>query len=114
PAAGAVLLPVSEELDEIGAHIAGFRKLGETWLRIDMGERLARGAHEAIAAGKPYGPEDPTIVSVGLPEASFLDLMRQAGFRPVAEPAEGAPNWTFKGRPRPRPQGERRGQRHAE
>jgi len=110
PAAGAVLLPASEDLDEVGAHIAGFRKLGEGWLRIDMAERLARGAHEAIAAGKPYGADDPTIVSVGLPEAGFLDLMRQAGFRPVAEPAEGAPNWAFKGRPRPRPQSERRGQ----
>src|SRR5690606_24885452 len=42
---------------------------------------------------------------------SFVDLMRQAGFRPVAEPAEDAPNWTFKGRPRPRPEGERRGHR---
>jgi len=103
PAAGIVLMPASEELDEIGARIAGFRKLGEAWLRIDMTERLARGAHEAIAAGKPYGPEDPTIVSIGLDEASFLDLMRQAGFRPVPDAAEGAPNWQFRGRPKPRP-----------
>jgi ATP-dependent RNA helicase SUPV3L1/SUV3 len=120
PAAGAVLLPPSAELDEIGARIAGFRKLGEAWLRIDMAERLARGAHEAIAAGKPYGAEDPTIVSIGLNEASFLDLMRQAGFRPVAEPADGAPNWQFRGRPKPRvrPEGERQrrpaGQRRAD
>jgi ATP-dependent RNA helicase SUPV3L1/SUV3 len=114
PPAGAVLLPAGEELDEIGARIAGFRKLGEAWLRIDMAERLARGAHEAIAAGKPYGAEDPTIVSIGINEASFLDLMRQAGFRPVPDAAEGAPNWQFRGRPkpRPRPEGEqRRGRR---
>ncbi len=110
PAPGVVLVPASEELDEIGARIAGFRKLGEVWLRIDMVERLARGAHEAIAAGKPYGAEDPTIVSIGLNEASFLDLMRQAGFRPVPDAAEGAPNWQFRGRPKPRvrPEGERR------
>jgi len=109
PAAGAVLLPVGEDLDESGAVIAGFRKLGEAMLRLDMAERLARGAHEAIAAGKPYGADDPTIVSIGLAEASFLELMRQAGFRPVADAAEGAPNWQFKGRPRarpPRPEGE--------
>jgi len=113
PPAGAVLLPASEELDEIGARIAGFRKLGEAHLRIDMAERLARGAHEAIAAGKPYGAEDPTIVSIGLNEESFLDLMRQAGFRPVVDAAEGAANWTFKGRPKPRPrqEGERKGRR---
>jgi ATP-dependent RNA helicase SUPV3L1/SUV3 len=114
PAAGAVLLPASEELDEIGAGIAGFRKLGESWLRLDMAERLARGAHEAIAAGKRYGADDPTIVSIGLNEASFLDLMRQAGFRPVADAAEGAPNWQFRGRPKqrpPRPEGEQRRRR---
>nr|WP_231848694.1 helicase-related protein [Sphingobium sp. SYK-6] len=112
PPAGAVLLPASEELDEVGARVAGFRKLGEAWLRIDMAERLARGAHDAIAAGKAYGADDPTIVSIGLNEASFLDLMRQAGFRPVPDAAEGAPNWQFKGRPkaRPRPEGERRRQ----
>jgi len=115
PSAGAVLLPASEELDESGAAIAGFRKLGDALLRLDMAERLARGAHEAIAAGKPYGADDPTIVSIGLNEASFLDLMRQAGFRPVPDAAEGAPNWQFKGRPRQRPAGEHgRGRRPAE
>jgi len=117
PPAGAVLLPASEETDEAGAAIAGFRKLGDALLRLDMAERLARGAHEAIAAGKPYGADDPTIVSIGLGEASFLELMRQAGFRPVPDAAEGAPNWTFKGRPKPRnrPEGERgRGRRPAD
>ncbi|MBN8820102.1 MAG: helicase [Sphingomonas sp.] len=113
PAAGAVLLPAGEALDEVGAQIAGFRKLGEAWLRIDMVERLARGAHEAIAAGKPYGADDPTIVSIGLNEESFLDLMRQAGFRPVADAAEGAPNWQFRGRPKARPPRADRGLRRA-
>jgi len=103
PAAPAAASKPAEPLDEIGARIAGFRKLGEAWLRIDMAERLARGAHEAIAAGKPYGADDPTIVSIGLNEASFLELMRQAGFRPVPDAAEGAPNWQFRGRPKPRP-----------
>ncbi|MCW2406812.1 ATP-dependent RNA helicase SUPV3L1/SUV3 [Sphingobium sp. B1D7B] len=102
PAPAKVAKPVVP-IDEIGARIAGFRKLGEAWLRIDMAERLARGAHEAIAAGKPYGADDPTIVSIGLNEASFLELMRQAGFRPVPDAAEGAPNWQFRGRPKPRP-----------
>lgn len=113
PAAGAVLLPASEELDEAGAQIAGFRKLGDALLRLDMAERLARGAHEAIAAGKPYGADDPTIVSIGLAEPGFLELMRQAGFRPVPDAAEGAPNWAFRGRPKPRrrPEGEQQGRR---
>ncbi|MBO9670843.1 MAG: helicase [Sphingobium sp.] len=117
PQAGVVLIGPNEDgtlpVDEIGARIAGFRKLDNSLLRIDMAERLARGAHEAIAAGKPYVAADPTIVSIGLSEAAFLDLMRQAGFRPLPEAAEGAPNWQFRGRPKPRPKperGPRRGQ----
>ncbi|MBO9581940.1 MAG: helicase [Sphingobium sp.] len=111
PQAGVVLIGPDEDgslpVDEIGARIAGFRKLDNSLLRIDMAERLARGAHEAIAAGKPYLATDPTIVSIGLSEAAFLDLMRQAGFKPLPEAAEGAPNWQFRGRPRPRPKPER-------
>jgi len=111
PQAGVVLIGPNEDgtlpVDEIGARIAGFRKLDNSLLRIDMAERLARGAHEAIAAGKPYLAADPTIVSIGLSEAAFLDLMRQAGFKPLPEAAEGAPNWQFRGRPKPRPKPER-------
>jgi len=111
PPAGVVLIAPGEDgalaVDEIGARIAGFRKLDTVLLRIDMAERLARGAHEAIAAGKPYNAADPTIVSIGLSEPAFLDLMRQAGFKPVPDAAEGAPNWQFRGRPKPRPKPER-------
>ncbi len=110
PQAGIVLIGPGEDgtlpVDELGARIAGFRKLDNSLLRIDMAERLARGAHEAIAAGKPYTAADPTIVSIGLSEAAFLDLMRQAGFRPVPDAAEDAPNWQFRGRPKPRPKPE--------
>ncbi|MBO9574378.1 MAG: helicase [Sphingobium sp.] len=119
PQAGVVLIGPDEEgklpVDEIGARIAGFRKLDTVLLRIDMAERLARGAHEAIAAGKPYNATDPTIVSIGLSEAAFLDLMKQAGFRPVPDAAEDAPNWQFRGRPKarpPRPEGRRGPPRH--
>jgi ATP-dependent RNA helicase SUPV3L1/SUV3 len=117
PQPGVVLIPAPEEgaepIDEIGARIAGFRKIDTVQLRIDMAERLARGAHEAIAAGKPYLASDPTIVSIGLSEAAFIDLMRQAGFKPVPDAAEDAPNWQFRGRPKPRPktEGPRRGAR---
>jgi ATP-dependent RNA helicase SUPV3L1/SUV3 len=111
PQAGVVLIGPGEDgtlpVDEIGAGLAGFRKIDSVLLRLDMAERLARGAHEAIAAGKPYLASDPTMVSIGLSEPAFLDLMRQAGFRPVPDAADGAPNWQFRGRPKPRPKPER-------
>ncbi len=46
PQAGVVLIGPNEDgtlpVDEIGARIAGFRKLDNSLLRIDMAERLAR------------------------------------------------------------------------
>ncbi len=103
PPAGAVLLKAEDVADEHGARVAGFRRFGEVWLRIDMAERLARAAHEAIHAAKPYDATDPQIVSIGLSAEAFVDLMRQAGFRPVEGAEEGQPNWQFRGRPKPRP-----------
>jgi ATP-dependent RNA helicase SUPV3L1/SUV3 len=72
-------------------------------LRIDIAERVARTGHEAIAANRAYEATEPHVVSIGLPPEAFADLMRQAGFRLVESPAEGAANWVFRGRPKARP-----------
>jgi ATP-dependent RNA helicase SUPV3L1/SUV3 len=103
PPAGAVLLQTDAVPNADGATIAGFRRFCDIWLRIDIAERIARTGHEAIAASRPYDAADPHIVSIGLPADAFADLMRQAGFRPVEAPVEGAANWTFRGRPKARP-----------
>jgi ATP-dependent RNA helicase SUPV3L1/SUV3 len=87
----------------MGARIAGFRGFGPQMLRIDMAERMARTAHEAIAKGEAFTPLRPEIVSLGLSEPAFLELMRASGFRPLANAAEGAPNWAFRGRQKARP-----------
>ncbi len=122
PPAGATLLAL-EGADTIeGARIAGFRGFGAQHLRIDMAERMARAAHETIAKGEPFVALDPRIVSLGLLEPAFLELMRAAGFRPI-EAVESGPNWVFRGRQkarpaerpaRPRPHGRKDGPRPAE
>ncbi|CAM8666424.1 helicase-related protein [Sphingobium sp.] len=133
PGPGLTLIPAGEKFEQMGARIAGFRGFGEQMLRIDMAERMARTAHEAIARNEAFTHVSPQIVSLGLSEPSFLQLMRLAGFRPVeapapapvavtegveavegAEPTEGAEgaeapvvnaaNWVFKGRQKPRPE----------
>ncbi|MET0365022.1 MAG: helicase, partial [Sphingobium sp.] len=103
PPAGAVLLQAEAVTDADGATIAGFRRFADVWLRIDIAERVARTGHEAIAASRPYEATEPHVVSIGLPPEAFADLMRQAGFRTVENPAEGAANWIFRGRPKARP-----------
>lgn len=116
PPAGAVLLASGERTADMGAKVAGFRAFGPQLLRIDLAERMARAAHEAIGKGEAFTAASPQVVSLGLLEPGFLQMMRAAGFRPVAAPvaapeagaAEGevaaaGANWAFRGRPKTRP-----------
>ncbi|GLV21556.1 hypothetical protein TomMM35A_14130 [Sphingobium sp. TomMM35A] len=103
PLPGLTLIPAGERAEQMGARIAGFRGFDTQMLRIDMAERMARAAHEAIAKGEAFTALSPQIVSLGLNEASFLQLMRLAGFRPIEPAAEGGANWTFRGRQKARP-----------
>ena len=103
PQPGLTLIPAGDKPQQMGARLAGFRGFGEQMLRIDMAERMARTAHETIAKGEAFTAQSPQIVSLGLTEPSFLQLMRAAGFRPVEPAAEGGPNWAFRGRQKPRP-----------
>jgi ATP-dependent RNA helicase SUPV3L1/SUV3 len=120
PGPGLTLIPAGEKPEQMGARIAGFRGFGEQMLRIDMAERMARTAHEAIAKNEAFTAQSPQIVSLGLSEEAFLQLMRLAGFRPVEAPEEGGPNWVFRGRQKPRPhqqrgvpaEGQRQGKPH--
>ncbi|GLV27849.1 hypothetical protein TomTYG75_03750 [Sphingobium sp. TomTYG75] len=103
PLPGLTLIPTGEKAEQMGARIAGFRGFDDQMLRIDMAERMARAAHEAIAKGEAFTAQSPQIVSLGLNEVAFLQLMRLAGFRPVEAATEGGANWTFRGRQKARP-----------
>ncbi|MGE4322941.1 MAG: helicase-related protein [Sphingobium sp.] len=103
PQPGLTLIPAGERLDQMGARIAGFRAFGPQMLRIDMAERMARAAHEAIAKGEAFTALSPQIVSLGLSEEGFAQLMRGAGFRAIEPAAEGGANWAFRGRQKARP-----------
>ncbi|WP_336964882.1 helicase-related protein [Sphingobium aquiterrae] len=102
PPAGLTLLTLEDRQAQTGARLAGFRSFGDRQLRIDMAERMARAAHEAIAKGEAFTALSPQIVSLGLDEPAFLQLMRAAGFRPVEAPPEGGANWAFRGRQKAR------------
>ncbi|MFP5431905.1 MAG: helicase-related protein, partial [Alphaproteobacteria bacterium] len=71
PRPGLPLLPVGDKFAQMGARIAGFRGFGDQMLRIDMAERMARAAHEAIAKGEAFTAVSPQIVSLGLLEPAF-------------------------------------------
>jgi ATP-dependent RNA helicase SUPV3L1/SUV3 len=91
--------------DPRGASLA-FRRIGTSWLRIDLADRLAAHAHQV----RQHGGEDPVDValatSLGLDEATVRHLMAEIGFVPSGEA------WKWRGHRRPRrrePQGPRPG-----
>jgi ATP-dependent RNA helicase SUPV3L1/SUV3 len=91
--------------DPRGAALA-FRRIGSTWLRIDLADRLAAHAHQVRA----HGGDDPVDValatSLGLDEPTVRHLMAEIGFVPFGEA------WKWRGHRRPRrrePQGPRPG-----
>jgi ATP-dependent RNA helicase SUPV3L1/SUV3 len=114
PPAGAVHVASG---DPAGLRIAGFRAVGEGWLRADMVERLARQAHAArlqAEAPLPVAAEleapdandadplpgfaiDPALAtSLGLTDAARRQLLAALGFRPMGEAALERWRWTGK------------------
>lgn len=93
PPAGATVLPRGD-----ASPAAGFRPLGAQAVRIDLVERVARGAHDARAGRRPFAPDPALATSIGLEEGTIARLMAELGFRPAAA-EDGMPRWTWRGRP---------------
>jgi ATP-dependent RNA helicase SUPV3L1/SUV3 len=93
PAAGAATLDA--EADPNGAALA-YRRLGATWLRIDLADRLAAHARKARALN--VDPLDrPLATSLGLSEDAIARLMAEIGFTRAGEA------WRWRGRRGQRP-----------
>jgi len=60
----------------------GYRQLGGQAVRLDIGEKLLRVAHEARvrAAGKAFALDPSLAISTGLSTRSYAQLLRLAGF----------------------------------
>ena len=79
----------------------GFRPLGAQAVRVDLVERIARGAHDARAKSgggrKPFVPDPALATSIGLTPETFARLMAQLGFRGLRG------KWVWQGLPPPAP-----------
>ncbi len=70
--------------DPRGAAL-GFRRLGATWLRVDLADRLATHAH-LVKASKGGDPIDHALAtSLGLDPETLKRLMLEVGFVPAGE-----------------------------
>ncbi|KQT34849.1 helicase [Sphingomonas sp. Leaf412] len=98
PPASATTLPRGTP----GATAAmGFRPLAAQAVRIDLVERIARGAHDARGTDGKGGraafvPDPALAVSMGLEPETIARLMAELGFRPAGD------GYVWRGRARPR------------
>lgn len=70
------------------ARNAGYRRIGDEYVRIDLAERVIKKAHEARGQGNLFGMDMAFATSLGISEAGLKALMRDAGFRPAETPVE--------------------------
>ena len=98
PAPGAATL--SAEADPRGAALA-YRRLGASWIRIDLADRLASHARKVRSAGGDNPVDQELATSVGLSEEAVGKLMSEVGFTRAGEA------WKWRGRHA------LRGERHA-
>lgn len=93
PPVGAVVLPAAE-------GTWGFRRFGPQAIRVDLIERLARGAHDARRGQAPFAPDPALATSLGLKPETVARLMARLGFR-ASQPVGDVPQWRWRGLPRP-------------
>lgn len=72
------------------ARNAGYRRVGNEYVRIDLAERVIKKAHEARGQSNSFSMDMAFATSLGLGDAGLKALMRDAGFRPLDAPAEKA------------------------
>jgi ATP-dependent RNA helicase SUPV3L1/SUV3 len=105
--AGAATL--GADADPRGAALA-YRRLGRTWLRIDLADRLASHARKVRSAGGDDPLDAALATSVGLDEEAIGKLMNEIGY------ARAGDSWRWRGRRGARPDsrpGRRSGGSHA-
>ena len=89
PAPGAAML--AAEADPRGAALA-YRRLGSTWLRIDLADRLASHARKVRSAGGDDPVDRELATSIGLGDEALAKLMSDIGF------AKAGDAWRWRGR----------------
>jgi ATP-dependent RNA helicase SUPV3L1/SUV3 len=79
------------DADPRGAALA-YRRLGSTWLRIDLADRLASHARKVRSAGGADPVDQELATSIGLDEQALAGLMGDIGF------ARAGDAWKWRGR----------------
>ena len=88
PPESAVHLKVWNFANASEARNAGYRRIGDEYVRIDLAERVIKKAHEARGQGNLVSMDMAFATSLGISEVGLKALMRDAGFRPAEKAQE--------------------------
>ena len=78
-----------------GQSSRGYRRFGDTLVRVDLVERIARAMHDLRSARAPFVPDMALATSFGIDRETFTQILRALGFRSGTEG-----QWTWASRPR--------------
>ena len=97
---------LTADADPRGASLA-YRRVGRSWIRIDLADRLASHARKARSAGGEDPVDTALATSIGLDEEAIGRLMNEIGFDRAGDA------WRWRGRRGPRPDRRRGAPSHA-
>jgi ATP-dependent RNA helicase SUPV3L1/SUV3 len=108
PPPGRVSLPVDAAAPPGFIEAAGFWRIGDEAVRIDMVDRLARAIHGRRDGRAPFIPDPNWAASAGLSRDGLARLMRALGYR--LQLVDGAAHFAWRGHRRPAPPPESAGE----
>ena len=99
PPPGRVSLPVDAAAPPGFIEAAGYWRIGDEAVRIDMVDRLARAIHGRRDGRAPFIPDPNWAASAGLSRDGLARLMRALGYR--LQLVDGAAHFAWRGHRRP-------------
>ena len=93
------LPPPGATVTALTGTIPGYRTFGTKQVRIDLVERVARALHNKRKASAGFIPDPALATSFGIDPATFTAILRACGFRAGLQG-----EWTWRSRPRVRPE----------
>ncbi|MFZ4688734.1 MAG: helicase-related protein [Polymorphobacter sp.] len=99
PAPGRTSVAVADGLPPGFIEAAGFWRIGDEAVRIDMVDRLARAIHERRDGRTPFIADPNWAASAGLTRDGLARLMRALGYR--LQLVDGAAHFAWRGQRRP-------------